>query len=214
MRKNRWFYREKTMKKLKNSLVPRQVIGSQMDVVEERKLSNLIQAQEFFSIAAKRLLEVNEWSKISGLSDFKIFAPEGKEAMRSAQKGDFIRIDIPGPGPVSGDGFDWVMIEEIKKDHEGDQEMISMCVRPCPSPFNNDKQTAHFLKNHATSTFIVRRDGITVWAEEHGRNEQANTDEGNLIDRTRNLIVGFSAKLGLSYPQWKLLVKGLLDGRS
>jgi hypothetical protein len=201
------------MEKLINSLVPRQVVGSQMDVVEERKLGSLSQAQEFFSAAAKRLLAVNEWGRISGLSDFKIFAPDGKEAMRSAQKGDFISIDIPGPGPVSGGGFDWVRIEEIGREHDGDQEMISMRVRPCPSPFNKDKQTAHFLKDHATSTFLIRRDRITVWAEEHGRNEQANTENGNLIDKARNLIVGFSAKLGLSYPQWKLLVKGLLDGR-
>lgn len=213
MRKNKWFYREKTMKKLNNSLVPQQVMGSQMDVVEQRKLSSLIQAQEFFSAAAKRLLAVNEWGKISGLSDFKIFAPDGKEVMRSAQEGDFISIDIPGPGPVSGGGFDWVKIEEIGSGHDGDQEIISMRVRPCSSPLNQDEQTAHFLKDHATSTFTIRRDRITVWAEEHGRNEEANTDEGNLIDRTRNLIVGFSAKLGLSYPQWKLLVKGLLDGR-
>ncbi|NII85377.1 MULTISPECIES: hypothetical protein [unclassified Pedobacter] len=202
------------MEKLINNLVPQQIIGSQMDVVEERKLSSLSQAQEFFSAAAKRLLAVNEWGKISGLSDFKIFAPDGKEVMRLAQKGDFIRIDIPGPGPVSGGGFDWVKIEEIERVHGGDHEMLSMCVRPCSSPFNKGKQTAHFLKDHATSTFIIRRNRITVSAEEHGRNEQANIDDGKLIDRARNLIVGFSAKLGLSYPQWKLLVKGLLDGRS
>ncbi|MEH3112873.1 hypothetical protein [Pedobacter terrae] len=201
------------MGKLKNDLVPQQLVGSQMDVVEERKLNSLIQAQEFFAAAEKRLLAVNEWGKISGLSDFKVFTPEGKEAMRSAQKEDFIRIDIPGPGPLSGDGFDWVMVEEIKSEHDGDQEMIGMCVRPCSSPLNQDKEVAHFLKDHAASTFIIRRDRIRVWAEEHGRNEQANVDDGTLIDRARNLIVGFSAKLGLSYPQWKLLVKGLLDGK-
>lgn len=201
------------MEKSNNDLVPPQLVGSQMDAVEERKLNTLIQAQDFFAAAEKRLLAVNEWGKISGLSDFKVFTPDGKEAMRSAQKGDFIRIDIPGPGPLSGDGFDWVMVEEIKSEHGGDQEMISMCVRPCPSPLNKDKEVAHFLKNHATSTFIIRRDRITVWAEEHGRNEQANVSDGNLIDRARNLVVGFSAKLGLSYPQWKLLVKGLLDGK-
>lgn len=201
------------MGKLENDLVPQQLVGSQMDVVEERKLNSLIQAQEFFTSAGKRLLAVNEWGKISGLSDFKVFTPEGKEAMRSAQKGDFIRIDIPGPGTLSGDGFDWVMVEEIKIEHDGDQEMISMCVRPCSSPLNQDKEVSHFLKDHATSTFIIRRDRITVWAEEHGRNEQANIDDGNLIDRARNLVVGFCAKLGLSYPQWKLLVKGLLDGK-
>ncbi|WP_293788330.1 hypothetical protein [uncultured Pedobacter sp.] len=201
------------MGKLKNDLVPQQLVGSRMDVVEERKLSSLMRAQEFFAAAEKRLLAVNEWGEISGLSDFKIFTPEGKEALRLARKGDFIRIDIPGPGPLSGDGFDWVMVEEIKSEHDGDQDMISMCVRPCSSPLNQDKEVAHFLKDHATSTFIIHRDRITVWAEEHGRNEQANVDDGNLIDRTRNLIVGVGAKLGLSYPQWKLLVKGLLDGK-
>lgn len=211
--RNTWFLNKKTMEKSKNDLVPPQLVGSQMDAVEERKLSTLIQAQDFFAAAEKRLLAVNEWGKLSGLSDFKVFTPDGKEAMRSAQKGDFIRIDIPGPGPLSGDGFDWVMVEEIKSEHGGDQEMISMCVRPCPSPLNQDKEVAHFLKDHATSTFIIRRDRITVWAEEHGRNEQANVSDGNLIDRARNLVVGFSAKLGLSYPQWKLLVKGLLDGK-
>jgi hypothetical protein len=201
------------MKKLTNNLVPQQLVGSQMDAVEERKLSSLIQAQEFFAAAEKRLLAVNGWGKISGLSDFKLFTSDGKETLRSVQEGDFIRIDIPGPGPLSGDGFDWVMVEEIKRAHNGDKEMVGMCVCPCPSPLNQDKEVAHFLKDHATSTFIIRRDGITVWAEEHGRNEEANISEGNLIDRARNLIVGFSAKLGLSYPQWKLLVKGLLDGK-
>jgi len=201
------------MGKLSNNLVPQQFVGSQMDVVEERKLDTLIQAEEFFALAEKRLLAVNEWGEISGLSDFKVFAPDGKDAMRSAQKGDFIRIDIPGPGPSSGDGFDWVVVEEIKKDQGVDQELISMCVRPCPSPHNDDKTTAHFLKDDATSTFIIRRDRDTVWAEEHGRNEQANVSDGNVIDKARNFFVGFSAKLGLSYPQWKMLVKGLLDGR-
>ncbi|WP_412465951.1 hypothetical protein [Pedobacter sp. KLB.chiD] len=201
------------MGNLKNDLVPQQLVGSQMDVVEERKLSSLIHAQEFFAAAEKRLLAVNEWGQISGLSDFQIFTADGQEAFRSVQKGDFIRIDIPGPGPSSGDGFDWVKVEEIERAHDGDQDMISMCVRPCSTPLNQDKEVAHFLKDHATSTFIIRRNQTTVWAEEHGRNEEANISEGNLLDRARNLIVGFSAKLGLSYPQWKLLVKGLLDGK-
>lgn len=31
------------------------------------------------------------------------------------------------------------------------------------------------------------------------------------MDNVRNTLVGWGAKLGLSYPQWKSLVKGLLD---
>ncbi|KQM78503.1 hypothetical protein ASE74_13445 [Pedobacter sp. Leaf216] len=201
------------MEKSGNNLVPQQVVGTQMDVVEERKLSSLSQAQEFFSLAAKKLLAVNEWGRISGLSDFKIYDSDGNQVSRPAQKGDFICIDIPGPGSIAGGGFDLVRVEEINIENDGDCEMIAMCVRPCSNPFSKDQQVAHFLKDQATSTFIIRRDRITVWAEEHGRNEVANTNEGNLLDRGRNLIVGLGAKLGLSYPQWKMLVKGLLYGK-
>ena len=45
----------------------------------------------------------------------------------------------------------------------------------------------------------------------HGRNEEANTAESDFFDGLRNMAVGYSAKMGLSFPQWKLLVEGIVS---
>ncbi|MGY0037116.1 hypothetical protein [Pedobacter sp. NJ-S-72] len=38
-----------------------------------------------------------------------------------------------------------------------------------------------------------------------------NTDTSHLTDHIRNTLVGWTAKIGLSYPQWKSLVKGIVE---
>ncbi|MBC8052817.1 MAG: hypothetical protein H7Y13_07110 [Sphingobacteriaceae bacterium] len=69
---------------------------------------------------------------------------------------------------------------------------------------------AHFFKDDASSTFLVQRNGLTVKAEVHGRNEQANTNTEKFIDKARNILVAAGAMLGFSDFQWKSLVKGLI----
>ncbi|MNL25317.1 hypothetical protein D3C87_1467950 [compost metagenome] len=86
-----------------------------------------------------------------------------------------------------------------------------MTVRPSANPLTDSQDTAHFLTNEATSTFQVKRVGNRIYAEEHGRNEVPNTDTKYTMDNIRNTFVGWGAKIGLSYPQWKSLVKGLLN---
>lgn len=68
-----------------------------------------------------------------------------------------------------------------------------------------------FFTSEATSTFQVKRIGQTVYAEEHGRNEVPNKDTSFATDNIRNTFVGWSAKIGLSYPQWKSLVEGIVE---
>ncbi|MBO9676043.1 MAG: hypothetical protein J7577_21555 [Sphingobacteriaceae bacterium] len=196
------------------ALIPEQEKGSQLDVVEERVAPDEITAKKCFDLACDRLLRVSRWGEISGMSAFILFDKNGRKVTRKAETGDYIRIDIPGPGPSSGAGYDWVKIEEIVSKNEADEQFLAIRVRPAEFPLSNDGAVAHFLQDVATSTFLIRRKGTTVTAEEHGRNELPNISEGNLPDRVRNLIVGLAAKLGLSYPQWKMLVKGFLDGCS
>jgi hypothetical protein len=38
-----------------------------------------------------------------------------------------------------------------------------------------------------------------------------NTDTSLITDNIRNTLVSWSAKIGLSYPQWKSLVKGIVN---
>jgi hypothetical protein len=50
-----------------------------------------------------------------------------------------------------------------------------------------------------------------VTAEVHGRNEVPNTETDKTVDKVRNAVVGLGAITAFSAPQWKSLVKGLLD---
>jgi hypothetical protein len=192
--------------------VPEQITGSKMDVVEKRNFNTNEMAMIFFESAANRLLKVNNWGDYAGGSNFQLIDKSGNKVERSAQEGDYIRIDIPGPGTHSGKGYDWVKIEEISRGTEKDSSFVAIMVRPTAYPLTQNENAAHFFEKEASSTFIVRREGLNVFAEEHGRNESMNVNEGPLTDRARNFVVGIAAKLGMSYPQWKLLVKGLLEG--
>lgn len=201
--------------KLGAELVPEQKTGSEMDVCQKLQLSSLDEAASFYQIVKSRLLDVNKWYDIAQLpvSAFKLFDCSGRVAERTARQGDFIRIDIPGPGSKTGKGYDWVHIEVIAEESGANSEAITMRVRPNAHPLGDDEHVAHFLKSCATSTFQVKRAGMLLTAEEHGRNEVANVHTGYLLDNIRNALVGVSAKIGLSYPQWKSLVKGLLESK-
>jgi hypothetical protein len=193
-----------------HDIVPAQYIGTSMDALEERISTSIDEAIIRFNQASAKLLAVNEWGNYAGMSAFQLIDAHGIKAERNAEEGDFIRIDIPGPGTQAGKGYDWVMIKEIRNINESGYQILALTVRPCAHPLKQDGDTAHFLKDAATSTFVIKRDGIRVTAEEHGRNEVPNTATGSLYDKGRNFVVGMAAKLGLSYPQWKSLVKSLL----
>ncbi|MBC6111406.1 hypothetical protein ACFOG5_22700 [Pedobacter fastidiosus] len=191
-------------------IIPVQCIGSQMDVVEKRIFKDEAVARVKFGGIKERLLDVNNWGKYAGISAFRLMDTHGIRAERLAIKTDFIRIDIPGPGTHAGMGYDWVLIEDIEEIESEQERILYMRVRPCPHPLSGTHETAHFLKQDATSTFIVRQLGSYIYAEEHGRNEMPNIADGSFYDKGRNFVVGMAAKFGLSYPQWKSLVKGLL----
>ncbi|MFA4867936.1 MAG: hypothetical protein WC623_07055 [Pedobacter sp.] len=193
--------------------VPHQYTGSEMNAVEKIQLASESEAIHFFKTVKERLLDVNRWREIAGgsMSDFFLTDAAGNLVQRKATSGDHIRIDIPGPGGQTGGGYDWVTIEEIKMQVLDDAEVLSMTARPSPNPLTRNEDTAHFLTDEATSTFQVKRIGNTIYAEEHGRNEVPNTDTDNTLDNIRNTFVGWGAKVGFSYPQWKALVKGLLN---
>jgi len=197
----------------KDKHIPEQVTGTVMNAVEKVQLNSEAEAMHFFKMVCDRLLDVNSWAEIAGIpmSTFTLTDLGGKEVKRKAMVGDHLKINVPGPGSKTGDGYDWVQIEEIKREIQTDAELLSMTARPAPNPLKEDPHTAHFLTAEATSTFQIRRIGNIVYAEEHGRNEVPNTNTSYTMDNIRNTMVGWAAKIGFSYPQWKALVKGLLN---
>lgn len=195
------------------SQVPTQIQGSQMDIVEQAQCKSAEHTGLIYSVVRRRLLEINNWGKISKLplSSFKLFNAAGRAVDRLAQEGDFIRIDIPGPGTKTGQGYDWVVVEAIDEEQDKNFASTSMRVRPCAHPLSDEEDIAHFLMPEATSTFQVKVLDSTVFVGEHGRNEMVNVHTKYVLDNIRNAIVGLCAKFGFAYPQWKSLVVGLLE---
>ncbi len=172
-------------------------------------------AVKLFKMAIERLFDLNNWSRLCGISpaSFRLTDENGVEVDRTIQHGDHFRIDITGPGTVTGNGYDWVKIEKIEKyiNPCAEWESVAITVRPVPNPLGDDAYTAHFFSEEATSTFLVQREKKRVTAEVHGRNEQPNTDTGNSLDNLRNKVVGKLSLTGFSAIQWKELVKGILS---
>ena len=196
--------------------IPEQHTGGKLDTIAKAEFLTAADAKDFYQIAKRRLLNPSKWAGICEvpLSTFTLTDTEGNTLAREAREGDYIKIDIPGPGTHSGDSFDWVRIEKIDEEFLADSEVVSLQARPAANPASDDTSTAHFFTSMATSTFQVKRIGNLVYAEEHGRNEVPNTDTSHLADNIRNTLVGWTAKIGLSYPQWKSLVKGIADTES
>jgi hypothetical protein len=193
--------------------VPEQHTGGKIDSTAQAEFDNLEQAQQFYQVARQRLLNISNWGNICKvpLSTFILTDETGQPLDREAREGDFVKIDIPGLGTKAGDGFDWVCIEKIAEETTPQYQLISLQARPTANPLHQDEETAHFYTDESTSTFQIKQMGTIVTAEEHGRNEVPNTDTSSTIDNIRNTLVGWSARIGLSYPQWKSLVKGIID---
>lgn len=195
-------------------IIPKQEHGASTDTVSKIKLDSIEEALWEFEIVKDRLMDVSKWHELSGdiLARFQLIDATGTEISGRAKEGDYIRINIPGPGNKSGEGYDWVRIEKIESvsDEAKSLEYVAIKVRPCKSPVNNEQATAHFFKNIATSTFLVKRFHTTIFAEVHGRNEETNTDAPETSNKIRNFFVGLGAMLGFSKVQWKSLVDGLI----
>lgn len=193
--------------------IPAQREGASYDTVSEESFSTEKQAKAQFQISKQRLLAINHWHEVIGSDKlvFTLLDAHAEQVKRLPGIGDYIKIEIPAPMNNTGDGFDWVRIEDIVEDGSVHEEFISITVRPCANPQNLDaKETAHFFDDSATSTFVVKRKEMKLKAEVHGRNEKPNIEGVGLIDKIRNTFVAFGGILGASKLQWKSLTDGLL----
>lgn len=198
-----------------DKLVPENVKGKPTDLECTRTFDSKEDAHDAFNRAYKRMLNVTIWHKLIGFAsaEFALRDTAGKRSHRLAEAGDYFQIDIPGPGPSSGDGYDWVLVESIvdNKNPEGEEEEYGMRLRSAKNPNKSGDNVAHFFTSEATSTFIVSRHHNTVSCSYHGRNEVINSHTEKIIDNIRNSIVGAGAMVGISELQWSALIKSFLE---
>jgi hypothetical protein len=201
---------------MKEKVVPEQEQGSSVDIVHALEMGSREEAIALYRQSAARLLNVNSWAELCGKrsAKFEVTYDSGEPVNSPACEGCYFRISIPAPGPVEGEGYDWVQVEKIEEhtNKTGDEQQLSIRVRPSANPAGDKDNTAHFFSPEATSTFRLTRKGNGVAASVHGRNETANTTTDSVADKLRNTVVSIGARAGFSSLQWKGLVKGVIEG--
>ncbi len=196
------------------NIVPENVKGKRTDVEHTITFDDRLESIEAFKRAYKRMFNINIWHELIGFASahFSLVDPQGLEIRRLAKLHDYVRINIPGPGPSLGNGYDWVHLEavEVRINPESPDEAVAMRMRSCKNPHKDSDVSAHFFTTDATSTIIIERRNDTVSASFHGRNEILNTDTNSIKDNIRNALIGSGAMIGLSELQWATLIKSLL----
>ena len=199
---------------MNNDLIPVNEKGKPADLEFSIQCNTIDEARHSYMRAVKRMQNPGIWHELAGWASasFKLVNRKGEEPYRLALEDDYIRIDVPGPGPLEGDGYDWVRVEKMEEyiDSSGQREWTGMKVRPCVRPGSEATGATHFFRSDATSTFVIERDGTKVTAFYHGRNEVPDTATPKLVDNIRNLLVAAGAIIGLSEAQWSALSKGFL----
>ena len=197
------------------NLIPNQIEGKKVDLSYSETFESRYDAIKSFKRAYKRLLNPRVWHELSGFlsAEFYLSNKDGFDPHRLAKIDDYLKIDIPGPGPSSGQGFDWVKVEEIEdySDPNAEEEKVGMKLMPCNDPTNDTKNTAHFFTAVASSSFVIIRDGNVVISFYHGRNEVPNIKTTSATDNVRNAIVSSGALASLSEAQWMRLIKAFLQ---
>src|ERR1700759_2152954 len=97
-----------------NDLIPFNEKGKPSDLEFAVTSDTIEQARHCYMRAVKRMLNPVLWHHLAGWvsASFQLMAEGGEIVSRIASEGDYIRIDVPGPGPAEGDGYDWVIVEK------------------------------------------------------------------------------------------------------
>lgn len=200
---------------LLRKIIPRQIIGFKTGASVEFIAPTTGDAKVLFLECKWRLLNINNWYLICGEkgSEFQLTDDDGNPLEKdSPEVGNLIRVKLPSPPNAEGDGYDWVRIEKLEatEDTSADEELYGFRVRPVSNPTTKTDARSHFYTGEATSTFLVYRKKNKISVYQRGRNELPN-HTGSFINKIRDLLVALLALLGFSKPQWKRLVKGVLN---
>lgn len=73
---------------------------------------SLEKAINTYNRACARRLTLSSWKELSGVlsASFKSLGKDNQNPDRVVELYDYIIIDIPGPGPQIGKGYDWVSV--------------------------------------------------------------------------------------------------------
>lgn len=193
--------------------IPKHINGESSDIVNMICKENESLASAHFNEVKERLISVNKWHSYSDDIKASFYLVDSNDKLHSKgfEIGNYIKIDIPGPGNPIGKGFDWTEITSIQDgSDETNNPYFAFTIKPCAVPNVASNSTAHFYTDDATNTFIIRRVANCVYLEVHSRNELENTEDVPILDRIRNKAIALGGKVGLGNLNWDAFTKGLL----
>lgn len=195
--------------------IPLQKKGGFHDTESIKQYDNPEKTIAEYAILKERFLSVNQWKNYcgEGFADFRLHDSLGNDVDRFPKVGDFIRIDIPGPGGFEAKGYDWVEIIEISEHYINKNELENLLIICRPSTIPGKKKSnhiSHFYSDEATSTFMISRCENSIKAAIYGRNETPNWNAG-FLDKIRNFSIAVGGIFGISKIQWKRLADQFLD---
>ena len=195
--------------------VPVQKKGAFHDIESKRSFESEEHVANHFEILKDRFFSIHRWKEYGGdlSADFRLFDSYGSYVDRMPRKGDYIRIDIPGPGDIKAKGYDWVevvMVDDRCYNDELERYLIS-CRPSEPPGRNRNGNVAHFYSRESSSTFIISRGEDYIKVGVYGRNEIANLSDKGIFAKIRNFLVSLGGFSRLTKIQWKSLTDGLLD---
>ena len=89
------------------NLIPTNVRGKPTDLEFSVTLASIEEARHCYMRVVKRMQNPEIWHELAGWASasFKLMGSEGEDVARLAEEGDYIRIDVPGPGSKEGGGL-------------------------------------------------------------------------------------------------------------
>lgn len=194
------------------SFLPVQTTGKQVDLEYAVRAGSPAAALAIFKKAKDLLLQPHLWQSLAGAATagFALATPDANRLL--LKKGDFVSIDIPGPGVKLGGGLDWTQVKAINENVlPGTGESWGITLAASHNPETASADTAHFFEQISSSSFLLQRTGDELKISYHGRNEVPNRHTSSTLDNIRNTLVAAGAAAGLSEVQWTALIKGVLD---
>ena len=92
-----------------------------------------------YNRACARMLNPPVWEQLTPGKNvsFNLATTTDDDVQRLAEAGDYFKIDLPGPGSLSGEGYDWVKVETIEENTAPDAiDSLAMRLRACSMVVN------------------------------------------------------------------------------
>ena len=106
--------------------IPPQKTGAKSDTISEIELDSEQSAISHFDLVKRRFLDVNCWELFAGTekAEFSLRDGQGKLSLDPPKIGDYFRIKIPGLHNPTGDGYDWVQVENYESEDSEHSENV------------------------------------------------------------------------------------------